>query len=73
MKKYEVDYQGGESRYGIEPVDYMLVMIDDIELYAEAPAQDDENANYDELKTAILEQAAEHDIPAEWLKFWDEM
>lgn len=73
MKKYEVDYQGGESRYGIEPVDYMLVKIDDIELYAEAPAQDDENANYDELKTAILEQAAEHDIPAEWLKFWDEM
>lgn len=71
--RYEVDYQGGESRYGIEPVDYMLVKIDDIELYAEAPAQDDENANYDELKTAILEQAAEHDIPAEWLKFWDEM
>ena len=73
MKRYDVDYQGGESRYGIEPVDYMLVKIDDIELYAEAPAQDDENANYDELKTAILEQAAEHDIPAERLKFWDEM
>lgn len=73
MKKYDVDYQGGESRYGIEPVDYMLVRIDDTELYAEAPAQDDENANYDDLKAAILEQAAENDIPAEWLKFWDEM
>lgn len=71
--KYEVDYQSGESRYGIEPVDYMLVKIDDTELYAEAPAQDDENANYDELKAAILEQAAENGIPAEWLKFWDEM
>ena len=59
MKKYEVRFDGGESRstYNGEiiGVDYMLVEVpilenedENIELYAELPADDEKN--YDELK-----------------------
>ena len=59
MKKYEVRFDGGESRdtYNGEiiGVDYMLVEVpslededESIELYAELPADDEKN--YDELK-----------------------
>ena len=69
MKKYEVKFDGGESRdtYNGEiiGVDYMLVEVPDlddedenIELYAELPADDEKN--YDELKAEILRQAKEH-------------
>ncbi len=72
MKKYIVDYRSGDSRMspGVS-VDYMLVKIDDVELYAEAIAQDDENANYAELKASIIEQARKHGgIDADTLIFW---
>lgn len=73
-------YAAGESRY-LPPfscvfpaVDYMLATIEgedeDIELYAEAtPIDGDECGTYDELKAAILEQAAAHGIPADALSF----
>ena len=51
-------------------VDYMLVKVDGIELYAEAIAQNDENANYAELKASIIEQANEHGIDTDTLIFW---
>lgn len=84
MKKYEVDYCGGESRTnpGIS-IDYMLcrVTTDDdetIELYAEMENDtwdeerecfDDETATYDELKAAIIEQAEENGIDVDQLHF----
>jgi hypothetical protein len=71
MKKYTVEYKAGDSRMnpGVS-VDYMLVKVDDVELYAEAVAQDDESANYNELKASIIEQAREHGIDANALIFW---
>lgn len=70
MKKY-VDYKAGDSRMNPgTSVDYMLVVVDDVELYAEAVAQDDESATYDELKASIIEQASECGIDADTLKFW---
>lgn len=68
-EKYEVRFDGGESRdtYNGEiiGVDYMLVEVpslddedENIELYAELPADDEKN--YDELKAEILRQAKEH-------------
>ena len=71
MKKYAVEYKSGDSRMnpGVS-VDYMIVIVDDVELYAEAIAQDDENANYAELKASIIEQASEHGIDANTLIFW---
>lgn len=71
MKKYTVEYKAGDSRMnpGVS-VDYMIVKVDDIELYAEAIAQDDESATYDELKASIIEQAHKHGIDADSLIFW---
>ena len=79
MKKYEVRFDGGESRstYNgkIIGVDYMLVEVPDlededenIELYAELPADDEKN--YDELKAEILRQAKEHGYTEENFTFW---
>jgi len=70
MNKYTVEYKSGDSRMnpGVS-VDYMLVKIDDVELYAEAIAQD-ESATYDELKASIIEQARKHGIDADTLIFW---
>ena len=73
MKKYTVEYKSGDSR--INPgasVDYMLVIVDGVELYAEtvSQSQDDESATYDELKASIIEQARKHGIDADSLIFW---
>ena len=71
MEKYTVEYKSGDSR--INPgvsVDYMLVVVNDVELYAETVSQDDESATYDELKASIIEQANEHGINAGALIFW---
>ena len=71
MKKYIVEYKSGDSRMSPgTSVDYMIVIVDDIELYAEAVSQDDESATYDELKASIIEQARKHGIDADILKFW---
>jgi hypothetical protein len=71
MKKHIMEYKSGDSRMSPgTSVDYMLVKVDDIELYAEAIAQDDESATYDELKASIIEQARKHGIDANSLIFW---
>lgn len=72
--KITVLYAAGESRYSTAGIDYMIAKIEDededVELYAEAtPVDGDECGTYDELKAAILEQAAEHGIPADALSF----
>ena len=41
---------------------------ENIELYAELPADDEKN--YDELKAEILRQAKEHGYAEENFKFW---
>ena len=79
MKKYEVRFDGGESgnTYNGEiiGVDYMLVEVPDlenedenIELYAELPADDEKN--YDELKAEILRQAKDNGYTEENITFW---
>lgn len=79
MKKYKVRFDGGESRstYNGEVigVDYMLVEVPDledenenIELYAELPADDEKN--YDELKAEILRQVKEYGYTKENFTFW---
>lgn len=47
MKKFEVQYQGGQGRYTSEAVDYMIVTVNGIELYAEMenPTWDAEKEN----------------------------
>lgn len=68
--RYVVRYEGGESRCSNIGIDYMLADVEGVELYAEAkPVDGDEWGTFDELKTAILEQAAAHGIPAELLVF----
>ena len=75
MKKYKVEYQGGEGRYTTAAVDWMMVTIetDDepIELYAEREmVEGDETATYDDLKADILRQAEENGIDKDSLIFW---
>lgn len=66
-----VDYEGGGSRtHPGMAVDYMLVVIDGAELYAERPAQDEEDASYSELREDIVEQAREAGIDPIRLVFW---
>ena len=79
MKKYDVTFGTGTSRYGDGSVDYMLVSVpaegmEDIgleaELYAEeTPVPGDKYANFDALKAEILKLADDADIPHECLEF----
>jgi hypothetical protein len=70
MKKVKVEYKGGQSRYGNDAVDYMLAVVDDIELYAELPPVDgDETGTYDDLKAEIITQAKNHGIDVNRLEF----
>lgn len=70
MKQYTVDYKAGESRWNpSKSVDYMMVIADNLDIYAETESEDDEAATYDDLKTDILEQAAENGVAAESLVF----
>lgn len=79
MQRVHVTYQSGESRYNGKAIDFMLAVVDGVELYAEADLDDygygepgyKETATYDDLKAAILGQAAEHGIPAIKLEFDD--
>lgn len=67
---YVVRYEGGESR--TQPgraVDYMLAVVDDVELYAETAATDDASS-YDELRAEIIEQAAKVGVSADRLTFY---
>ena len=70
ITRYVVRYEGGESR--TQPgraVDYMLAVVDGVELYAETPATDDASS-YDELRAEIIRQAAEVGISADQLSFY---
>lgn len=79
MKKYDVTFGTGTSRYGDGTVDYMLVSVpaegmEDIgleaELYAEEkPVPGDRTANFNALKAEILKMADEANIPHECLEF----
>lgn len=70
MTKYNVNYSAGEARNGSEAVDYMIVDVNGIELYAEAaPDPEDETATYDGLKEEILRQADKNGIDRESLHF----
>lgn len=81
IRRYEVEFSGGQERYGERAVNYMLVKIDGTELYAEELVPEDmseddmptfDDASYARLKNEILRQADEKRIPASWLKFyWD--
>lgn len=77
--KHSVEYKGGQSRYGADAVDYMLVVVDGTELYAEAENDTwdeekqrfaDETATYDGLKAQITEQAQAAGINVDCLRFW---
>ena len=79
LNAFRVYTESGESRstYNGEiiGVDYMLVEVpslededENIELYAELPADDEKN--YDELKAEILRQAKEHGYTEENFTFW---
>ena len=68
--KVKVDYQGGQSRYGAHAVDYMLAVVDGVELYAELPpVEDDETGTYDDLKAEIISQAKAKGIEINRLQF----
>lgn len=73
MKKYKVEFSGGQSRTGANSVNYMLVEVEDTELYAECDITDAEEENdffgFDELKDSIIEQAEENGINIEALEF----
>lgn len=65
-----VDFMGGQSRYDEGAVDFMEARPGHVELYAELPAEDDDN-NYSALKAEIIRQADRHGIPVEMLDFSD--
>ena len=70
MKKNHVLYSAGESRNGNFGVDFMLVRVDEIELYAEAvPDPEDDTTTYDSLKEEILYQAKKNSIDVPSLVF----
>lgn len=71
MKKYEVEFMGGESRNGQYAVNYMMVVVDGTELYAEYDLRgvEDEDAGYDELKAEIIAQAKEQGVDVDSLIF----
>ena len=64
MQNFRFVYEGGQSRNGNFPVDYILVEFDDgTELYAEAtPVENDETGTYDELIAEIARQAEEKGV-----------
>lgn len=63
----EVDYNGGESRYTPgKAIDYMLLQVDNVELYAECEP-DDKGESYNELLTEIKRQAEENGLEPDWI------
>lgn len=66
----KVRYDAGESRQGNEAVDFMIANVGDVELYAEAtPDADDECGTYETLKAEIIRQAKANGIRPEELLF----
>ena len=73
MKEIEtrISYGGGQSRCGLNAVDYMLATVDGVELYVEAPPVDgDEVGTFETLKSRIIGLAAEKGIELGKLQFW---
>ena len=71
MKKYQVEFAGGESRNGEYACNYMLACVDGLELYAEYDLRgvEDEDAGYDELKAEIIAQAKKKEVDVDSLIF----
>lgn len=75
-EKTLVEYGAGQSRYTDKAVDYMLVEIDGVELYAEREISEDEyfeeleEARYNELVNDIAYQAEQNGIDVNRLSFW---
>ncbi len=70
MRKFMVLYARGPSRNWTMDVDYMIVDVDGIELYAEAYIDiENEVGTYDCLKEEILRQAEEQEIDTRSLVF----
>lgn len=71
MEKVLVEFCGGESRKSNEAVNYMLAVIDGVELYAEicVPQKSDEEYGYDDLKAEILRQAEKQHINFQFTYF----
>ena len=67
MKKYRVYYFGGQSKYSEKAVDYMMVKINGVTLYAEANFEYGSNK---ELEASIREQAHENGIDQNSLIFF---
>lgn len=73
MKKVLVEFCGGESRKSNKAVNYMLVMVNGVELYAEIEVPEDSDDpffGYNELESKILEQAIGKGIDTDGLLFW---
>ena len=84
MKKYEIEFCGGESRYYSKIANFLYGTIyderedEDVELYAEVLIPDDvdfeSDYGYDELRAEIVKQAAEHGVSENDLDFrYDEV
>lgn len=84
IRKNDVEYKSGESRYGFGAVDYMYCLVEEggkgIELYAEVKNEtwnselesyDDERATFDTLKAEIIRQALEAGINTDGLVFFE--
>lgn len=75
-EKTLVEYSAGQSRHTDKAVDYMLVEIDGVELYAEREISEDEyfeeleEARYNELVNDIAYQAEQNGIDVNRLSFW---
>ena len=78
---HAVSYESGESIHGNYGVDFMLVDIDDVRLYAEmvndtwdeeSEEYGDESATFEDLKTEIIAQAKANGIDPDRLYFGDE-
>ena len=75
MEIYEVEFLGGESvHYPPEPVNYMLVTVNDATLYSEVlipnDIEDFELYGYEKLKADIIEQAKGTGIDPDTLRFF---
>ncbi len=69
--KTDVEYYAGDGRYTKRIVDFMVVWVDGVRLYAELPVYEDGvGSNYDALRESILVQADEYGIARDNLRFW---
>ena len=68
-EEIKVRFEGGQSRNGETAVDYMIARVGDVELYAEQPAEDDDEPWTEDLEHEIIRQAREAGIDTRLLAF----